>query len=384
MGPHRATRILYVITDLELGGVPLHLYRLALAMRDRGFEPVIASLAEPGPVASKLEANGLRVLSCRGRGGWDVRVIGRLSGIIRDERPDLVHSLLFHANLAARLAAPSAGFTVERVICEIQTVEVERTWHLWVDYLTQHDCHCFVGNSPSVIQHLALRAGIPSHRLRLVRGGIDAEPLQAATPNDRAAIGVPEDAELILWVGRMDPVKGLHHLLAAFRQLVRQRDAHLVLVGGPVTSTTYVLLGKEAKALTLADRVHLLGPRDDVPSLLKAADVFAFPSRTEGLPNALLEAMAAGCPIVTTDVPGCHDLVTSDRTGLVVPYGDTQVLAEAMERLLADREFARRLGQAAAQEVAEHWTVAATYAAYSRLYDDALGRSATASTSGHQ
>lgn len=384
MGPHRTTRILYVITDLELGGVPLHLNRLALAMRDRGFEPVIASLAAPGPVASKLEAKGLRVLSCRGRGGWDVRVIGRLVGIIRNECPDLVHSLLFHANLAARLAAPSAGFPVERVICEIQTVEVERTWHLWVDRLTQHDCRCFVGNSPSVIQHLALRAGIPSHRLRLVRGGIDAGPLEAAMPSDRAAIGVPKDADLILWVGRMDPVKGLPRLLAAFRRLVPERDAHLVLAGGPVKSATYVLLGKEAKALALADRVHFLGPRGDVPSLLKAADVFVLPSRTEGLPNALLEAMAAGCPVVTTDVPGCHDLVTHDRTGLIVPYGDTEALASVLKQLLADPDRAHRLGQAAAKEVAEQWTVAATYAAYSRLYDDALGSSATAVTSARQ
>ena len=301
---HDRPRILYVITDLNRGGVPLHLHRLAVAMRARGFDPIVVSLAPLGPVATMLEADGVAVRSCGGRGGWDARVAPRLARIIRGERPAIVHAMLFHANVAARWAARRAGVGRSRVLCEIQTVEVERRWHLWVDRWTH-------------------------------RGG------------------------------RLDPVKGLDSLTRAFESVAADTEAHLVLAGdGPLRAE----LDRRIATLNLGDRVHLIGNRDDVASLLRCADLFVFPSRTEGLPNALLEAMAAGLPIVTTDAPGCRDLVTDERTGLQVPYGDTSSLARAMRRLLDDRALAGRLGAAARAAVESDWAIGPMLDAYEMLY----------------
>ncbi len=361
--------ILYVITDLEIGGVPLHLYRLARAMRERGIEPHVVSLAEPGPIGERLRSEGFNVSACGGRGGWDLRVVFRLARIIDETGPDIVHALLFHANLAARLAARWTGFSRDRVLCEIQTVEVERRWHLIVDRWTHRGCRLTIGNSPSVLDHLAAHAGIPRDRLRLVRGGIDPAPLRDAVPIDRTTLGVPADAPLVLWVGRLDPVKGLVELIQAFESVVSGTDAHLVLVGdGPLRSE----LVRRINSSDIADRVHLVGARDDVPRLLKTADVFVLPSRTEGLPNALLEAMAAGCPIVTTDVPGCRDLVANETTGRVVPFGDTAALAEAIRLLLQDRAAAVRWGDRAQEEVSRRWHFSQTIEAYHTLYQSVL------------
>ena len=124
--------------------------------------------------------------------------------------------------------------------------------------------------------------------------------------------------------------------------------------------------------LGLRDRVLLLGTRNDVPSLLKSADLYVLPSRTEGLPNALLEAMVAGCPIVTTDVPGCRDLIRHEETGLLVPCGDVAALAAAMHRLLDDRDIALKFGRCAAEEVINEWHIDATYEAYAALYEETL------------
>ncbi len=361
--------ILYVITDLERGGVPLHLYRLAKAMRGKGYTCKVVSLAPAGPVGDMLREEGIEVYSCGGRGGWDYRIISRLTRIIRVMEPDIVHAMLFHANVAARRAARKASLPADRVICEIQTVEVERRWHLMVDRWRHRGCRFTIGNSPSVVEHLATKAKIPLDRLRLVRGGIDPEPYSSAKAAPRAELGIGEDARAIMWVGRLDPIKGLGTLVDAFQSVSAGGNEHLFLVGDGAIKEE---LAKQVEQGGLSERVHFLGSRDDVPRLLKAADLFVFPSRTEGLPNALLEAMAVGCPIVTTNVPGCRDLIRNEETGLLVPYGDTTALSDAMTRLLTDREAASRLGRRAAQDVTEHWHIDRTYTSYTEVYHSIL------------
>jgi len=364
-GPH----ILYVITDLNVGGVPLHLHRLAVEMRRRGFRTTVVSLAIPGPVADRMLEDGIGVHSCGGIGGRDYRVIGKLAGIMRLEKPDLVHALLFHANFASRRAGKKARIPRDRILCEIQTVEVERRWHLWVDRFTHKGCRLTIGNSPSVIDHLAEHAHIPRDRLRLVRGGIDPSRMTDVTPIDRTTLPAPTGAKLILWTGRLDPIKGLDLLLRAFARIDPARRAHLLLAGdGPIRPQ----IEQTVAALGLTERVHLLGTRSDVPSLLKAADVYTLPSRTEGLPNALLEAMAAGVPIVTTDAPGCRDLIEDKRTGLVVPYGDIDALAAALSDLLTDPARAAELGHNALVEVTNNWHIKSTFDAYESLYREVL------------
>lgn len=364
-----APHILYVITDLDVGGVPLHLRRLATQMVTRGYACTVVSLSPPGPVAADLLSAGITTLSCEARGGKDVRVFRRLTDIINACRPDLIHAMLFHANVAARLSGSSAGIAPDRILCEIQTVEVERRWHLLVDRLTYDGCRLIVGNSPSVIEHLATRANVPRDHLRLIRGGIDTSRVSSAAALDRAALGVPAASALLLWVGRLDPVKGLDVLVRAFAGVDRARNPQLLLVGdGPMRES----LQREITQLGLTGRVHLLGVRLDVPALLRTVDGFVFPSRTEGLPNALLEAMSASLPIVTTDVPGCRDLVENGKTGLVVPYGDTLALRQAINVLLRDPDAATALGQRAHERVDQHWRLDTMIDAYQSLYREVL------------
>ena len=314
-----------------------------------------------------MKDDGIEVHSCEGRCMWDVRVFGRLARIIRDVDPDIVHALLFHANVAARFAAWEVNLSPNRVVCEIQTVEVERPWHLTVDGWTHRGCRFTIGNSLSVIDHLAVKARIPRNRLRLVRGGINPAPLRDAAQIDRSTLGLPADAPIVLWVGRLDPVKGLAVLIEAFREIARKTSAHLLLAGtGPLDGQ----LRCQIDASGLISRVHMLGARSDVPALLKVADVFAFPSRTEGLPNAVLEAMAARCAIVTTDAPGCRDLIQHEQSGLLVPHGDAKFLAAAVLRLLGDRQLADRLAAKAAKVVEEEWHIDKTFAAYHHLYHE--------------
>lgn len=341
-------RLLYLITDLNVGGVPLHVFRLATSLPNDRFDIQVVSLADVGPVGDRLTAAGIPVHACRARNARDWRALVRLRRLIRDIAPDILHSLLFHANMAARIVAPLAGLSLQRVLCEIQTVELDQHWHLWLDGMTCRWCRFTVGNSPSVVAHLHAAAHIPDSRLRLFTGGVDIDNVASAVPAQRAPLAIPETAPLVFWAGRMDPVKGLDDLLDAFAIVRKRFPAFLMLAG----SGDYEAAVRQRIAMNqLQDCVKLPGRRDDIASLLATADVFAFPSHTEGMPNALLEAMAAGKAIVTTRVAGCRDLIQNHETGLLVPPRNVKELADAICLLLRDTQLRSRLGSAAREHV---------------------------------
>ncbi len=360
-----APRITYVITDLHTGGVPLHLLRLATGVRDRGYDPSVISLAPGGAVAEQLRSRDIPVYSCDAGGARDLPAIWRLAQHLRRLQPDVVHAFLFHANVASRFAIRLAGVSPRRLVCEIQTVEVERRWHLWVGGLTHAMGYCVVGNSPSVVEHLERRAHMSPERLRCIPGGVDVDRIDDAVATKRSDIAIPEGRSIVLWVGRLDPVKGLKTLIDAFATVVSECDASLVLVGDGDDEQT---VRRSVERNRLGDRVHLLGRRDDVAGLLKLADVFVLPSLTEGMPNALLEAMAAGRAVVTTDVPGCRDLVTHEQTGLVVEPGNAAQLSAAIVRLLRDRGLADRLGRCAEKHVRSDYSLNRCIDRYVALY----------------
>ncbi len=358
-------RILYVITDLQIGGVPLHLFRLATEARRRGFVVQAVSLAPPGPVSAMLQDAGIETTSCLDKNIFDIGALFRLRKCIAGFKPDLIHSFLFHANFLCRLAAPMAGVHPRQLICEIQTVEIERPWHLWLDRWTHRLCRIEIGNSPSVIHHLRIAAKIPPHKLHLIPGGIDTQRFSDAVPIPRSQLGIPDDVPLLIWTGRLDPVKGLDDLLQAVADPQLSPHIHLLLVGDGAIKNH---LERQITTLKLERRVHLPGVRKDIPELLKAVDVFVFPSFTEGLPNAVLEAMAAALPIVATDVPGNHDLLQNEQTALLVPPHDPAALAHAIHRIISDPSIGKKLSLPAQQYAQQHYDINIMYDKYFDLY----------------
>ncbi len=283
-----------------------------------------------------------------------------------------MQSFLFHANLASRLAAPWAGRPW--VVGGLRVAERRQRWHLALDRWTSRLAAGSVCVSQGVLRFSRDAVGIDPARLTVIPNGIDPTPYDAAEPVSRAAIGVPDDAHLALCVGRLDPQKGLPDLLdAAERVIARRPDWHLALAGdGPDRDW---LLGQLAGRPALGDRVRWLGPRDDVPGLLRSADVLVHPSLWEGMPNAVLEAMAARRPVVGTAVEGTEDLVVPGQTGWLVPPRDPAALAQALDEAADDPERCRRYGEAARLRVEHEFSIDATVAAYERLWAALLGYS---------
>jgi starch synthase (maltosyl-transferring) len=349
----------------------LHLLRLATSLDRRRFEPLVVSLAPPGPVTDLLQQRGITTQSCRATHALNLAALWRLRRIMACFKPDLVHAMLFHANLATRLVCPSAGVPRTRLINEIQTVEIERTWHLVLDQLTYPWCALEIGNSPAVVEHLVDRAAIPREHLVCIPGGAETLEFENPAPANRSLWNIPQDAKLLIWVGRMDPVKRIGDLLQAMTLLPDDTRTHLLLVGdGPERPR----VESHVAAAGLRERVHLAGFRRDVPALLAAADLFVLPSLTEGMPNALLEAMACGLPVVTCDVPGCRDLINHLADGLLVAPAQPQALARALAHLLSDSALAARLGARARAKIRREYTSSACLAKYLKLYEDLLAK----------
>jgi glycosyltransferase involved in cell wall biosynthesis len=202
------------------------------------------------------------------------------------------------------------------------------------------------------VRRCAVDAGTQPSRVTTILSGMEMP--SPPTPGTREAVrrelGVPSDAPVVAIVGRLVPTKGQHDTIAAFARIAgRERTAHLVIVG---EGTLRPSLEAEAAQSGFGDRIHFTGRRTDVPQLLAAADVFVHPSRQEGFGLAVLEASAAGLPVVAYADGGILELVANGETGILVPVGDIAALASALDHMISDPDAARRLGRAGRDRVA--------------------------------
>jgi starch synthase (maltosyl-transferring) len=365
-------KVALVITDLDVGGAERALTALATRLDRSRWRVGVFCLSGPGALADVIRGAGLPC-ECLDVGRRNpIGAVARLAMALRRFRPELVQSFLFHANLAARLAAPWVGRPRPRVLGGIRVAERQRRWHLLLDRWTSRLVAGEVCVSRGVLAFSRDVGGLDPARLTVIPNGIDPAPFDAAEPVPRATIGIPDEAHLALCVGRLDPQKGLPDLLDAAGRVIERRPGwHLALAGdGPERAW---LIGAIEAHTALRDRVRWLGRRNDVPGLLKSADVLVQSSHWEGMPNAVLEAMAARRAVVGTAVEGTEDLVVPGETGWLVPPRDPAPLAQALDEAAADPDRCRRYGEAGRLRVEREFSLDAVVATYERLWAGVLG-----------
>jgi starch synthase (maltosyl-transferring) len=370
-----------VITELDVGGAEKALAALAAGLCRARWSPRVIALGPEAPLAAPIRAAGVPVECLGVDPRRPARAVARLASALRRARPALVQSFLFHANVATRLAAPWAGRPW--VLGGLRVAERQKGWHLRLDRLTAPLGLGSVCVSEGVRRFSREAGGWPDERLTVIPNGVDVAPFDRAEAVPRGSIGVPDAATLALFVGRLDPQKGLSVLLDAAEALLAAppdgdsdgngdgNGWHIVLAGdGPERGR---LTTRIEASPALSGRVHLLGARGDVPGLLRSADLLVLPSLWEGMPNAVLEAMAARRAVVATAVEGTEDLVVPGQTGWLVPPGDPAALAAALLDAASDPDRLARFGQAARTRAEARFSTAATVAAYERLWAGVLG-----------
>jgi len=369
--------ILHLITELNIGGAEKVVAQIAAHLSKDRYNTLVSCLYDPGLVADEIVKNGIQVVDLGTRSKWDVRAAYQLFRLLRRENIQILHSHLFHANLLGRIAGKMAGVPI--IISTRHSVAIGGKGRELINRWTTGWSDVTIAVSEQVRDAEMRWTGLGPGRLVTIYNGIDTERFRSLDPKEadafRHEFQIDQDAPLIGIIARFHREKGHSILIDASPGILdRFPKAKILLVG---EGDTRAAIEEEVHTLGLSDSIMFAGIRQDIPRVLSALDLFVLPSLWEGMPIVILEAMAAGLPVVATRVGGIPEVVEDGVTGLLVPPRDPEALAEAIIALLQDRKRAEAMGRAGRKRVEKHFSaermVHQTEALYEELIKEKMG-----------
>lgn len=367
-------RVALVITELNVGGAERCLTNLALGLDHQRFDVEVYSLGpRPSPphadLADRLAEGGIEThflgLSSAWQAATGVRILRRA---LRRQAPHVLQSFLFHANVLGSWALGSHPST--QMVAGIRVADPRKP-RMVLERLALRRAAKVVCVSQSVAEFAKRQVGLPSAQLVVIPNGI--EPQNEAGDAD-VALGefqIGPDDPVLLYVGRLDRQKGLDWLLESSDSILASLpNHHLLLVGDGPERTA---LATAAAQCECHRRIHFAGWRPDIPQLLRRCQMLVLPSRWEGMPNAVLEAMASGRPVVATRADGVEELLGTAADGQIVDFGDQRQLVEAIHRLAADPHRREQLGTSNRARAEAEFSMAAMVRRYEELYLEVAG-----------
>jgi len=360
-----AHRILHIIPTLDRSGAEKQLTLLACGLPRDEFDVHVCALTRGGPLLADLERAGVPATVIGKRWRLDPWAFWRLRRHVTRLRPEVVHTWLFAANAYGRAAALACG--VPRLVAAERCVDPWKgDFELAIDRWLARRTDWLVANSPAV-RDFYVGQGLPAERFAVIPNAVPAAAPSTITRRELLdQLGLPDGVRLIGLLGRFWRQKRIKDAIwvADLLKVVRS-DTHLLVLGdGPQR----LRLLRFRDQVRIRDRVHFLGRRDDALNLLPHFDVLLSTSAYEGQSNAILEAMAAGVPVVASDIPGTRDLVVHGETGYLAPVGARAEFAKYIHRLLDDPALAARLAAAGRRRAEQEFGVEKMIAGYATLY----------------
>jgi sugar transferase (PEP-CTERM/EpsH1 system associated) len=367
----KRTTVAHVVQNLRIGGLERVVINLITGAEKKGYHSILYTLGTGGDLVAELEQQGHEVVTLQKRPGMDYILPFKLGRMFKKHGVDIVHahnfSPLVYGALAGRLA---------RVSGVIYTAHGVKTSSLKKQSLFQNfglvDKMVYVSRDARAA---AIKdGGVKDRNVMTIVNGIDLERYSGGAGGDdielRKKLGLPDGIPIVGIVARLTPAKDHSNLFRAFKEVVEGGvDAKLLLVGDGELAGQ---LRSEVSALGLEDTVIFLGSRQDVPDLLGIIDLFVLSSYTEGLAMTLLEAMAAGLPVVATSVGGNTEAVVDGETGIIVPPRDSAALAAAVRELLLNKQKATEMGARGRERAFAHFGIDTMVMEYEKLYQAIL------------
>ncbi|MFN0197935.1 MAG: glycosyltransferase [Planctomycetaceae bacterium] len=356
--------VTFCITDLDPGGAERAMVQIVLRMPREVWAPNVICLSGPGELVTALEQAKVPVACLGARKASDVWILPRLIRQLRQTKPQILQTFLFHANILGRLAGRWTG--IPHILSGIRVAEKRSAWPLRIDRWTQCCVEQNICVSEGVAQFSHRQGGISRDKLIVIPNGVDAQKFATAEPADLSPFGVPPGIRPFICIGRLDEQKGHRYLFEAIARIdPADPDLHLLVVGtGPLEKN----LREWVEQRGLKEHIHFTGWSDQVPGLLRASSVFVLASLWEGMPNVVLEAMAAGLPIIATAVEGVGELVVPERNGMIVPPRNSGALADALTWFRAHPEAAAKMGQESQHIVKKEFTTEAMAIRHVQFY----------------
>ncbi|HEX9910943.1 MAG TPA: glycosyltransferase [Desulfatiglandales bacterium] len=375
----KARNILYAIGSLEVGGAEKQLLELISRIPERRYRCHVFTLQSGGPLLGPLEHMGVPVYSGRvhrhelSRAPWKVLLAQwKLMRVIRDTNPHIIHSFLplvtFMGTTAGRLCKTPLVITSRRALGTHQErLKVLRP----LDLMANHWSHRVTVNSKAVWNDIVRRDHIDPRKLILIYNAVDPSPYESARSSRervRETLGLKPEEKAVIVIANLIPYKGHSDLFKAATLVLREiPEMKLLLVGEDRGTGPY--LERQAADVGIWQAVKFLGRRRDVPDLLSASDLSVLASHEEGFSNVILESMAAGLPVVATDVGGNGEAVVKGETGWLVPAKNPEALANRIVDLLKHPARAREWGMRGKERVAELFTVDRMVKEHLKLYE---------------
>jgi glycosyltransferase involved in cell wall biosynthesis len=378
-------RLVFITCTLDIGGAERQVVETVRRLDRERFDVRVCTLADGEEAAAELRAAGIEVRSFGYRGLWmggklpapwrGVAVTAALVKYLKAVKPHILHGYLYAAYVYGGLAARLSG--VPLVIASRRVLGLFKERYFFyqpLENLVNRFTDLVIVNSEAVRRDILHRERLDPRKIRLIYNGVDLD--RYVTPSEtglrvRAELGVLAAAPLVGIIANLIPYKGHRDFLQSAAIVAAEfPQAHFLVVGRD--DGIGAELRRLAGELGLFGRVLFTGPRRDIPQILSALDVQVLASHQEAFSNAILEGMAAGKPLVVTDVGGNPEAVLDGETGFVVPPHDPQALADAVLRLLRDEKVRLRLGEAGQRRVREFFSVESMVQKTERIYQEAM------------
>lgn len=370
------TKVFYLLDSLQVGGTETQAVELALRMPASEYDITLGCLRAQGPLLAKLQGSTVKVREFHPRGGLDsltgLYEVLKLTAFLRRERFDVVHTHDLWSNLmgvtAARLAGVSAIISSRRDLAHFDWYQgSKRKWLRRIQNLS----NVVLANATPIRDALIAEDGFAPAKLRVIHNGVDTGKFQRGKRDRDRLLPGAGNGKFIVLVGNMHTdVKGHPWLIAAAPAVVREFPATCFILAGDGESRS--MFEKQVSELGLQRNFAVLGRRDDIPDVLASCDIAVLPSRAEGLPNAVLEYMAAGLPTIASRVGGNAELIEDGVTGLLVPREDSDALSDALLRFLRDPDLAQRISTNGRRLAIDNYSFERLVREVSALYSELL------------